>query len=92
MLIKTFLGDLYGEETPEKELLNYWSFRRMKKIKLPTEPWTNKARSDYNPPEHVDELLAVSALLRTQNVITFHSKISQKHIYGHWIGPLRRRS
>ena len=92
LVAKTFLDDLYGEKSPGKELMEYWTFWRLKELKLPTSPWTNSVKSDYSPPSHIDELLTAISELTAENVINPRAKTCHKKIYSYWIQPKKQRS
>lgn len=81
LLTKTFLDDLYGEESAEKELLKYWSYWRAKELKLPIGPWTNSAKSDYDPPDHIESLLKTVQQLINDNIVKTAGKACHKTIY-----------
>ena len=85
LLVKKFIDDLYGEESAGKELLQYWSHWRAKELKIPTGPWTNAAKSDFYPPQHVDNLLETIQQLKDSNIVQIPGKSCHKQIYEHWI-------
>ena len=92
LLTKTFIEDLYGNETIGKELLQYWTYWKAKELKLPTGPWRNSAKSSYDPPTHIGNLLQMVQELSNQGIVDLTGKIDHKQIYQHWIQPLKEGS